>query len=344
MTRATVPALRIRSLVVDLGGHEILHGIDLDVTPGEIVGFVGPNGAGKTTTIRTILGIYPPATGTVEVFGHPAGSAPARAQLGFALDKDGLYDGMSATENVAFFQRLYGVPDDAARVREVLTLVGLADRRDDDVRTFSRGMRQRVAIARALVHRPGLIILDEPTSGIDPTGQGEIRALLQRIAQSEGVAVLMSSHNLEEVQRLAARIVVIAAGEVRAAGNLQELRESMGSGTVTITTAQPLSESNLTAISATDTLGLAHHEGTVLTFDPPEGVTRVALVDSVGRYSDVERLTTDDLSLEALFADAVRDTDQANRVRAEREAAKPKGPPGRRKAAERRARREARQR
>lgn len=215
---------------------------------------------------------------------------------------------MSAAENVAFYQRMYDVPWDGARVAQVLALVGLADRADDDVRTFSRGMRQRAAIARALVHRSGLMVLDEPTSGIDPTGQREICELLALIAEIEGTAILMSSHDLDQVQRLPARVVVLADGTVRLSGDLGRLRRELGSGSVTLTTNAPVAEQELDVLRAEKPLGLCAATGPRLTFVPHDGVTRARLVVAVVAAApggDITALTSDDASLDELFASAV---------------------------------------
>jgi ABC-2 type transport system ATP-binding protein len=296
----------VDGLHVTLRGREILHGVSFTVHQGDVFGFVGPNGAGKTTTIRAILGLYRPTGGRVTVMGQDAGSDRARACTGFALDPDGLYDGMTAAENIGFYLRLYNRPADPARIAQVLRLVGLTARADDLVATFSSGMRKRTALARAVAHHPAVVVLDEPTSGVDPTAQTEIRDLLLEIARQENAAVLLSSHNLQEVQQLCNRVAIIAAGQVQLTGDLAQLREQMGDHTVTVLATDPVPEPALEILRAAPDLGLRRAQGTCLTFAPAAGVRTTTLVARLAATGvDVDRLTTNDASLEDLFAASV---------------------------------------
>jgi ABC-2 type transport system ATP-binding protein len=296
----------VDGLHVTLEGREILRGVSFTVERGDVFGFVGPNGAGKTTTIRAILGLYHPAAGRVTVMGFDAGSDRARACTGFALDQDGLYDGMTAAENIAFYLRLYDRPDDPGRIDQVMRLVGLADRADDLVATFSSGMRKRTALARAVAHHPAVVVLDEPTSGVDPTAQSEIRDLLLEIARQENAAVLLSSHNLQEVQQLCNRVAIIAAGQIQLTGDLAELRERMGDHTVTVLASDPVPEPAVAILRAATDLGLRHVQGTRLTFAPAAGVRTTTVVAGLAAAGvEVDRLTTNDASLEDLFASVV---------------------------------------
>ena len=161
----------------ELGGRQILKDVTLAVKQGDIFGYLGPNGAGKTTTIRIILGLMQATSGKVSVLGQDVQMNKTRQKIGFVLEADGLYDNMTAYDNLVYYARLYDIAQPAQKVDEVLKLVGLADRARDKVATYSKGMRQRLALARAMAPDPELLVLDEPTAGVDPTGQIEIRAV-----------------------------------------------------------------------------------------------------------------------------------------------------------------------
>jgi ABC-2 type transport system ATP-binding protein len=220
-------AIHLDRVNKSLGGRQILRDISLDVERGSIFGFLGPNGAGKTTTIRIILGLFRADSGTAEVLGKPTDLDATRRHLGFVLEADGLYENISARENLAFYSRLYGLnpAEYSGRIDEALRLVGLASRADDKVAAYSKGMRQKLAIARAMAHDPELLILDEPTAGVDPTGQVEVREIVLDLA-GRGKTVFLSSHNLDEVQRICDRVAFINHGEIRLQGSLDELRRN----------------------------------------------------------------------------------------------------------------------
>jgi ABC-2 type transport system ATP-binding protein len=227
-------AIHIEKVFKKLGSRDILRGISFDVAAGDIFGYLGPNGAGKTTTIRILLGLLKADAGKVEVLGQDINTTGIRLKIGFALDPDGLYDSMSAVENLEYYADIYAVAEADQSIAKVLGLGGLADRAHDRVGTYSKGMRQRLSLARSMVHNPEILILDEPTSGVDPTGQIEIRKILLNIAHSEKKTVLLSSHNLDEVQRICNRIALIDRGEIKLAGELENLRHQMGSSGVIV--------------------------------------------------------------------------------------------------------------
>jgi ABC-2 type transport system ATP-binding protein len=173
------PAVKLENIEKSLGDRKILKGISFSVERGDIFGYLGPNGAGKTTTIRIILGLYKFDSGVLDVMGQDIQSSEARKKIGFVLDLDGLYDGMTAKENLLFYSRIYEVDITDKRMDNILSLVELGGRGDDRVHTYSTGMRQRLALARAMVHDPEVLILDEPTSGVDPSGQIQIRKIMK---------------------------------------------------------------------------------------------------------------------------------------------------------------------
>ncbi len=208
------PALAAIGLSKCFGDHLAVDRVSLDVSPGEIYGFVGLNGAGKTTTIRMLLGMVAPDAGSATVFGHPIAGCDASvwSPVGHLVETPTAYPELTVRENLECVRRLRGVADRSA-VSDVIGLMGLERYVDRRARTLSLGNVQRLGLAKALLGRPRLLILDEPSNGLDPSGVVEIRGLLQRLAV-DGAAVLMTSHLLSEVARVATRIGVIHSGRM----------------------------------------------------------------------------------------------------------------------------------
>lgn len=203
-------------------------GVDLEVRAGTVFGFLGPNGAGKTTTIRLLLGLLEPTAGSASVLGHDTvrdGDA-VRLQCGVLLEHAGLYERLSASDNLEYFGRLWHIPPEERRDRivELLEHFGLADRRGETVSTWSRGMKQKLALARALLHRPRVVFLDEPTAGLDPVAAAGLRTDLLDLAQREIVTVFITTHNLDEAQRICDDVGVIRNGRLIASGPPDTLR------------------------------------------------------------------------------------------------------------------------
>lgn len=290
-------ALEFREVRKSLGGREILRGISFSVFMGDVFGYLGPNGAGKTTTIRVLLDLLPPDGGEVRLFGRPADPL-ARRRIGFVLENDGLFDGLTAEENLRLFARLYGVP--RTRVGELLELVGLSGRERERVGTFSKGMRQRLALARALLHDPELLVLDEPTAGLDPMGQMEVRELIRELSR-RGKTVFLSSHNLDEVERLCNRIALIHHGEIRLQGEVRELMRTDRAG-YAVEPAEPPSPELLEVLRSRTELGFAGVEGGALLFEPQKGVGVGELAASLeGMGIGIEAVRRGRTSLEELY-------------------------------------------
>ncbi len=194
-----------------------LQGVNLRVRKGELVAMLGPNGAGKSTLLRILAGLAQPTAGRVEVAGCrlPKQATGARAQLGYVGHQPLLYEDLSADQNLDFFARLYSVPAAAARIDELLELVGLQQRRREPVRGFSRGMLQRLALARALLHRPRVLLLDEPHSALDLQTADALDEVLRAQARA-GATVLIASHDLDRVGGLVQRAVLLADGRTAA--------------------------------------------------------------------------------------------------------------------------------
>lgn len=216
----------VRSLGRRFGRRVALEGIDLAVAEGEIVGLVGPNGSGKTTLLRILAGLLRPHGGTVQVLGFVPWAERHRVMRAarFAFAPPALFETLTPREHLRELGRLGGAPVEAGAIDEVLALVGLSDRADDRVATFSFGMRQRLALALALLPRPRLLVLDEPTEGLDPLAILELRAILARLRAEHGLAILLSSHLLVEIDRLVDRLLVLREGRARFHGTPADLR------------------------------------------------------------------------------------------------------------------------
>ncbi|MCJ7813573.1 ABC transporter ATP-binding protein [bacterium] len=295
-----------------LGGREILKGISFTVERGDIFGYLGPNGAGKTTTIRILLGLFQVNSGKVQVLGQDINTDETRRKIGFVLEADGLYNNMTAEENLEYYARIYEISNIQKRIDHVLAAVGLVERARDRVGTFSKGMRQRLALARSIVHDPEVLILDEPTSGVDPSGQIELRKIMLDVAHKEKKTVFLSSHNLDEVQRICNRIALIDRGEIKRYGELENLKKEMGKGEVIIKTAAPIPESLRTELKGLTHLGLQDQKENRLIFTPQKD-TEVSDIVSLltGRGVKIEEVTRKEASLEEIYSAIVREVEQS---------------------------------
>jgi ABC-2 type transport system ATP-binding protein len=222
----------IENLHLHIKGKEILKGIDLHLRPGEIYGLLGPNGAGKSTTIFALLGLRERSSGQIRVLNHdPAHQAlEIRRQVGVMPEQAEFYGWMSALMYLQWYSRLYGQSHDEAKLETLLEKVGLGSVRHLAISTYSRGMKQRLAVARALAPHPRLLILDEPTNGLDPKGRREIHDLLLDFASDRNAGVLLCTHLLDDVDRLCNRIGVVDQGQTRLEGGLGDLLAEQGAG------------------------------------------------------------------------------------------------------------------
>jgi lipooligosaccharide transport system ATP-binding protein len=220
------PAISMRGVVKRFGEITAVDGLDLDVPEGTCVGLLGPNGAGKSTTMRMLTAQAIADEGELEVLGYtlPGDSKQARAQMGVVPQLDNLDQSLTVEQNLLVFSHLYRVPkaDRKASIERALELAHLADRRASKVSELSGGMRRRLLITRALIHEPRLVLLDEPTVGLDPQVRQELWALIDRL-RSEGVTILMSTHYIEEAERLCDTVTIMAHGKVVAVGTPREL-------------------------------------------------------------------------------------------------------------------------
>jgi ABC-2 type transport system ATP-binding protein len=237
-------------LVVDravkrFGAVQALAGASFSLGRGELLGLLGPNGAGKTTLIRAIAGRLPLDGGGISLYGEPVRRGRSRPEVGVVPQELGIYPLLTARENLEIFGRLYGVSPRAlaGRVDWALAWSGLADRASEPTRRFSGGMRRRLNIACSLVHEPSVVLLDEPTVGVDPQSRERIYEMLAAL-RSAGVSILLTTHHLEEAELRCDRIVIIDQGRTVASGTVAELLQASGGGgrTLRLSLAQPLAE------------------------------------------------------------------------------------------------------
>jgi ABC-2 type transport system ATP-binding protein len=213
------------------GPIRAVDGVDLGVRAGEIYGLLGPNGSGKTTLIRLLIGLLKPAAGSITILGQPMPNKVVLAQVGYMTQTHALYEDLTVRGNVTFFAEMCGLSRaERARIDEVLVLADLADRADSLVRTLSGGMKQRTSLACALVHRPRLLLLDEPTVGVDPQLRAAFWAYFRRLA-GEGVTLIVSSHVMDEAERCD-RLGFMRNGKLLAEGSADELRAQSGAPTL----------------------------------------------------------------------------------------------------------------
>jgi ABC-2 type transport system ATP-binding protein len=216
--------LTVRNLEVTRGGNEILRGLDFEVASGEVTGLLGPSGCGKTTLMRALVGVQRITSGSVEVLGKPAGSASLRDQIGYVTQEPSVYYDLTVTENLRFFARILGVGNH--RVAECIKVVALGDHHDRVVSSLSGGQRSRVSLAVALLGEPRLLVLDEPTVGLDPVLRVELWQTFHRLAD-EGAAVLVSSHVMDEASRCD-RLLLMREGRLIADDTPSGLLERTG--------------------------------------------------------------------------------------------------------------------
>jgi ABC-2 type transport system ATP-binding protein len=217
-------AIAVRGLVVDRGGRRVLHGIDCTVRTGTVTGLLGPNGGGKSTLMRCIVGVQRTAGGTVTVLGRPAGSAPLRRRVGYVTQAPSVYADLTGRQNARYFAALQGVP--AASADSALAEVGLADKADDLVGQLSGGQRARVSLACALLGRPELLVLDEPTVGLDPVLRRDLWTLFHELVAA-GATLLVSSHVMDEAGRCE-RLLLLRDGWIIADDTPAAIRDRTG--------------------------------------------------------------------------------------------------------------------
>lgn len=298
-------AIRTENLTRDFGRIRALDGLSLEVPSGIIFGFLGPNGSGKTTTINLLLALLEPTAGRAEVLGFDTMSRAdeIRSRTGALLEHDGLYEQMSAEDNLEFYGRVWRIPsvERRARIRDLLTQMGVWERRSERVGSWSRGMKQKLAMARALIHRPPLVFLDEPTAGLDVVAAAALRDDLAALAAREGVTVFLTTHNMAEAERLCTQVAVIRQGKVVAIGHPDELRSRVG-GTQVEVSGTGFDDSVLDLLRARPEVSAAELQNSRLLIHLSEGADVAPLVSLVvGAGVQVEEVRKGKASLEEVF-------------------------------------------
>lgn len=257
---APTPIIELNRLKKKYGDHVAVGGLNLSIQQGEIFGLLGPNGAGKTTTILMLLGLTEPTSGSARVCGLDPTRQPLqiKRRVGYMPDDVGFYEDRTALDNLIFTAQLNQIPRKEARdlAEQLLVRVGLGEVAGKKVGAFSRGMRQRLGIADVLIKRPSVIILDEPTLGIDPEGVRELLQLIRDLSRNEGLTVLLSSHHLHQVQQICDRVGLFVRGELIAFGDVPSLAKQLDQeGLITVELeATGFSEAALSELSALEDL------------------------------------------------------------------------------------------
>jgi len=256
-TSPEIPAVRIRDLKkvfpVPLRRRQVtaLRDLSLDIPAGHVYGLLGPNGSGKSTTLKILLGLVTPTSGTSEIFGVPSSEVKSRTDVGFLPENPYFYKFLTGAETICFHGKLCGMGGRSLRdrVTELLELVGLQDAGDRRISGYSKGMLQRIGLAQAMVHDPRLLILDEPTAGVDPAGSRQIRDLILRLKE-RGKTVLLTSHLLEQVQEVCDRVGILAKGELVREGSLDILTGVIGQTEFLIENAGPELQAEISRLAA----------------------------------------------------------------------------------------------
>lgn len=248
----TGPAIELDRAGRTFGDRVALQPLDLAIPPGEIFGLLGPNGSGKTTTLRILATLIRPTAGTARILGHDVGSAPmdVRRQVGVMPEKPSLYERLTVRENLVFWADAHGVRDPKSAIDQALEFVGLAGRAGDRVGQLSKGWRQRVALARAIVHRPNVLLLDEPSSGLDPSAAAAMERMIRALV-ADGATVLMNTHRLAEAERICDRVAILRHGELLELGTPRQLRARLLGNVVNVELASEATIPVRRAVEAT---------------------------------------------------------------------------------------------
>lgn len=282
----------------------ILKNIDLRVPTGSIYGFLGPNGAGKTTTLKLILGLLKKQEGSISIFNKPfeENRIEILKKVGSLIESPSLYTHLTAKENLSIWQKVYQCP--MSRIDEVLQIVGLSETGKKKAGKFSLGMKQRLSIAIALLHKPSLLILDEPTNGLDPSGILEMRELLTKINQEEGVTIIISSHLLSEIEKMVTHVGIINKGEILFQGTLNELHEQQMKGAhILFETSDVQATMNLFKAKGLEVS--LKNEGVTIPFVDKQIVSNL-VTDLVGENIAIYQITHVKNDLESIFIDLTK--------------------------------------
>ena len=301
----TQAAILIDGLSRDFGAVRAVDRLSLEVPAGIVFGFLGPNGAGKTTTLRLLLGLLEPTAGRAEVLGYDVQTQAdqVRTHSGALLEHSGVYEQLSAEDNLEFYGRVWRLPkaERQARMKELLSDMGLWERRGDPVSKWSRGMKQKLALARTLLHRPRVVFLDEPTAGLDVQAAVEVRNDLTALAGREGVTVFLTTHNMSEAEKLCNQVAVIREGSLVALGHPDQLRAQAGGLRVEIS-GRSFGEEALSYLKARPEVAAVEVRNGRLVIDLSQESATAPLVSLlVSTGAEVEEVRRGKASLEEVF-------------------------------------------
>ncbi|WP_337098133.1 ABC transporter ATP-binding protein [Paenibacillus sp. YIM B09110] len=291
--------LETRGLTKKLGGKPVVKDVNLRIERGDIYGFLGPNGAGKTTTIRMLLGLAKPTRGQVRIFGKDISKDRLEIlrKVGSLVEYPSYYGHLNAIENLEAVRRLLNAPK--SRIDEVLSIVRLTKDAKRPVKGYSLGMKQRLGIATALLGSPELLVLDEPTNGLDPAGILEIRELIKSLPKSHGVTILISSHLLSEIEQMATRVGIIAKGSLIYEDRIEKLRER-AQGHIRLGVNDPEAAWGLLSASG---ISASLDEGKLTVAETDNAAIAAIVARLVGGRHQVFRVEEEKVSLESIFLD-----------------------------------------
>jgi len=298
-----VLVLETHNLTHHFGKDRVLDDVQLKVPAGSLYGFLGPNGAGKTTTLKLALGLLRKQQGTIQIFEKPLEKHRFEIlkRIGSLIESPSLYSHLTASENLRVWQRIYQCPP--KRILEVLQLVGLSDTGSKKAGQFSLGMKQRLSIAVALLHSPELLILDEPTNGLDPNGIIEVRELLRKLAQQDGLTVLISSHLLAEIEKLVTHVGIIHKGKILFQGGFADLKQRQQQSSVTLFgVSDPAAAA---AVLRTQGFEAGQDNGQLILPQLPPGQIEEIVRTLVAHQVGVHEVTTRKNDLESIFINLV---------------------------------------
>lgn len=294
-------SISVSHLHKSYGPVKAVSDLSFEIRSGEVVGFLGPNGAGKSTTLKMITGFLTPDAGTIVVHGEPVvpGKASLRRHIGYLPESNPLYQDLYVTEFLRFMAGLHGLHDTSLRIREVMEQVGLGPMVQKKIQALSKGYRQRVGLAAALIHNPGVLILDEPTTGLDPNQIIEIRELIRRLGQTK--TILFSSHILQEVEALCERVVIIHQGQRVADDTLSALSQQLTQQAVRVRLANPPELNTFRRLTGLDTMEQFDAHTFRIPAANPERVKKIILEACLQHGLDLISLDQDATGLEAVF-------------------------------------------
>jgi ABC-2 type transport system ATP-binding protein len=305
--------IEVSNVTKVLGGRTVLSDINFQVQKGLVFGILGPNGSGKTTLLRILLGLITPDTGEVRVLGqNPLSMAREdKNGIGFVLEDHGLNERLTAYQNIDFFAQVYGLAKEKrkARILEMLDKVDLSSYIKKPVGTFSKGMKQRLSLARALIHEPRILFLDEPTANLDPEGTVYIRNLILKLSSEEGITIYINSHDLDEVERICTRIVIMKHGSMMLQGAIAELLRSNNQTTLEVKLEE--SEAFPKLVNLLNTLSFVTHfkiEKEAAFIELIDDASRLTLFNTLAQNSiPIKEITQIKNSLEDVYLSIVKE-------------------------------------